>query len=74
MTLERFKHWKNLVENKTSKKIKVLIIDNRMEFCSIKFEKICKDFGTQRHKTMACTPQQNWLIDRMNRTILEKVK
>lgn len=46
MTLERFKHWKNLVENKTSKKIKVLIIDNRMEFCSIKFEKICKDFGT----------------------------
>jgi UDP:flavonoid glycosyltransferase YjiC (YdhE family) len=44
-----------------------------MEFCGGEFNKFCKDKGIARHRTISHTPQQNGVVERMNRTFLERV-
>ena len=73
-TFDRFCEWKELVENQQNKKVKCLRIDNGLEFCNLKFNAYCKDHGIERHMTCTYTPQQNGVADRMNRTIMEKVR
>ena len=63
-----------MVENQTEKKLKVLRTDNGLEFCNSRFDNFCKERGIVRHMTCAYTPQQNGVAERMNRTILEKVR
>ena len=70
----KFKEWKEAVENQIGKKIKCLRTDNGLEFCNKQFDKLCKDSGIKRHKTCHYTPQQNGVSERMNRTIMEKVR
>ena len=55
-------------------KIKVLRTDNGLEFVSEQFNEFCRKIGIKRHKTVPHTPQQNGLVERMNRTILERVR
>lgn len=46
-----------------------------MEFFLEEFNKICEDSGIARHKTVKGTPQQgNGLVERMNRTLSERVR
>lgn len=71
---EKFKEWKSLVENQSEKKVKKLRTDNGLEFCSGWFNKFCKDHGIARHLTVPGTPQQNGTVERMNRTLLDKVR
>ncbi|KAK0608121.1 hypothetical protein LWI29_025797 [Acer saccharum] len=71
---ESFKAWKRLAENQTSKKLKVLRTDNGLEFCNMEFNSFCDDQGILRHRTVRHTPQQNGVAERMNRTILDKVR
>ncbi|KAK0596509.1 hypothetical protein LWI29_016370 [Acer saccharum] len=71
---ESFKAWKRLVENQTSKKLKILRTDNGLEFCNENFNKFCEEHGIVRHRTVRHTPQQNGVAERMNRTILDKVR
>ena len=73
-TFGKFKTWKTLIENQMDKKIKILRTDNGLEFCNTDFEKLCMDDGILRHKTVPHTPQQNGITERMNRTILDKVR
>jgi transposase InsO family protein len=73
-TFEKFKNWKTLIENQMDKKIKVLRTDNGLEFCNTEFDQLCRDDGILRHKTVPYTPQQNGVAERMNRTILDKVR
>ena len=40
-TLEKFKIWKNIVENQIYKKIKVLRTDNALEFYNKEFDEFC---------------------------------
>ena len=40
--LTKVKEWKTLVENQTNKRVKVLRIDNGLEFCNEEFEMFCK--------------------------------
>lgn len=70
----RFKESKNLVENQTCRKIKCLRIENGSELCSTNFEQYCKDHGIKNHKTTPYTPQQNGVVERLNRTLMEKVR
>lgn len=70
----KFKDWVNLVENQTEKKVKKLRTDNGLEFCSSWFDRFCKDRGIARHLTVPGTPQQSGLVERMNRTILNRVR
>ncbi|KZV56298.1 hypothetical protein F511_00295 [Dorcoceras hygrometricum] len=69
-----FKDWKMMVETQTGKKIKKLRTDNGLEYCSTEFKDFCKQEGIVRHYTVPNTPQQNGLAERMNRTILERVR
>ncbi|KAL0385668.1 UNVERIFIED_CONTAM: Retrovirus-related Pol polyprotein from transposon TNT 1-94 [Sesamum radiatum] len=71
---EKFKTWKTFVENQTEKRIKTLRTDNGLEFCNKQFSELCDEFGIKRHNTTPYTPQQNGVAERMNRTLLNKVR
>ncbi|KAG9455031.1 hypothetical protein H6P81_007935 [Aristolochia fimbriata] len=69
-----FLKWKAHVENQTGRKIKVLRIDNGGEYKSDPFLKVYQDCGIVRHFTVRETPQQNGVSERMNKTLVEKVR
>ncbi|KAH9761919.1 Integrase catalytic domain-containing protein [Citrus sinensis] len=69
-----FLKWKKMVETQTGRKIKRLRSDNSGEYKNDPFLQICQDEGIVRHFTVRDTPQQNGVVERMNRTILEKVR
>lgn len=71
---QKFDEWRIMVENQTGKKIKKLRSDNGLEFCNFRFDTMCKENGIVRHKTIAYTPQQNGVAERMNRSIMDKVR
>ncbi|KAL0404410.1 UNVERIFIED_CONTAM: Retrovirus-related Pol polyprotein from transposon TNT 1-94 [Sesamum radiatum] len=71
---EKFQNWKTLVENQTGKTLKALRTDNGLEFCNQQFSDLCEKFGIKRHKTTPYTPQQNGVAERMNRTLLDKIR
>jgi hypothetical protein len=61
-----------LVEKRTGRSIKFLRIDNGGEFTSVEFENYCKEVGIEIHNTMVYTPQQNGVVEHMNRTLPER--
>ncbi|GJV45101.1 retrotransposon protein, putative, ty1-copia subclass [Tanacetum coccineum] len=71
---EKFKEWKQLVENQTGRTVKKLRTDNGLEFCNREFKQLCIESKIARHLTVAGTPQQNGLAERMNRTLMDKVR
>ncbi|KAM1838444.1 hypothetical protein ACFX14_020106 [Malus domestica] len=72
--LSIFLGWKKMVENQTGRKIKILRSDNGGEYTSDPFFKVCKEEGIVRHFSVQGTPQQNGVAERLNRTLLEKVR
>lgn len=69
-----FKTFKNLVENQTGKTIKTLRTDNGGEYLSTVFEQFLKDSGIVHQLTVPRTAEQNGKAERLNRTIVEKVR
>ncbi|KAG8492333.1 hypothetical protein CXB51_009816 [Gossypium anomalum] len=63
-----------MVETQTGQKVKRLRSDNGTEYKNDPFLQVCQDEGIVRHFTVRDTPQQNGVAERMNRTILEKVR
>lgn len=63
-----------MVEVQSERKVKRLRTDNGLEFCNRRFDSFCKDEGIVRHKTCTYTPQQNRIAERLNRTIMNKVR
>ncbi len=55
-----------------SEKIKVLRTDNGGEYLSNDFKMYLADHGIQHQLTVAYTPQQNGVAERMNRTLIEE--
>ncbi|KAH9650291.1 hypothetical protein KPL70_026321 [Citrus sinensis] len=70
----KFREWKSLVENQTGLKVKKLRTDNGLEFCNQELDSYCADHGIARHRTVRLTPQQNGLAERMNRTLMDRVR
>ncbi|GJW13180.1 retrotransposon protein, putative, ty1-copia subclass [Tanacetum coccineum] len=70
----KFKEWKQLVENQTRRTVKKLRTDNDLELYNQEFEQLCIESGIARHLTVAGTPQQNGVAERMNRTLIDKVR
>ncbi len=68
---EKFKQYKALVENEIGHKIKVLQSDNGGEFVSKKFDTFLIECGIQRQKNAPYSAQQNGVVERANRTIME---
>ena len=63
-----------MIENQTYKRVKKLRRCNGLEFCSTQYQNYYKSEGIKRHYTVRNSPQQNGLVERMNRTILERVR
>lgn len=72
--LEKFKRFKLLAEQETQSKIKVFRTDRGGEFMSHEFQIYCDKKGIQRHLTAPYSPQQNGVVERRNRTLLEMTR
>jgi transposase InsO family protein len=73
-TFEKFKIYKEMVENEMDSKIKCLRSDNGGEFTSKEFMDYCSSHGIKRQFSIARTPQQNGVVERKNRTIQEMAR
>ncbi|KAE8658345.1 hypothetical protein F3Y22_tig00116971pilonHSYRG00233 [Hibiscus syriacus] len=62
------------VENQTGQKIKCLRSDNGMEYKDSHLLNFCKEYGIKRHFTVCKTPQQNGVVERMNRSLNERAR
>lgn len=71
---KKFKNFKIMVEREAKTSIKTLRTDRGGEFTSIKFQKFCEALGIQRHLTALYTPQQNGVVERRNKTLLEMTR
>ena len=63
-----------MVELQTGKKIKCLRTDNGGEFFSNDFDTFFKDCGIKRENITPYSPQQNGVVEKMNRTLMEKAR
>ena len=54
--------------------MKCLRSDNRGEYTSNEFKSYCSEKGIRHEKTVSSTSQQNDVAERMNRTIVEKIR
>jgi transposase InsO family protein len=70
----KFKEFKSLIENLSKRMIKILKLDNGEEYTSKEFVKLCKYVGIKRELTTPYNPQQNGVVERKNRMIMEGVK
>ncbi|KAA0040137.1 Retrovirus-related Pol polyprotein from transposon TNT 1-94 [Cucumis melo var. makuwa] len=62
------------VETQTKRKVKYFRTDNGLEFLGNNFNSLCDECGITRHRTVAYTPQQNGVAERMNRTLIDRVR
>jgi len=72
--LDTFQKFHMVVERETNKLLRCNITDNGGEYFSKSFEEYCSKHGIKHVKTFMGTPQQNGMVERMNWTIMEKVR
>ncbi|KAJ9554040.1 hypothetical protein OSB04_018085 [Centaurea solstitialis] len=68
------KRFKTAIENRTSKEIKTFHTDRGGEFTSHDFNRFCDQEGIARMLTAPYAPQQNGIVERRNRTLLEMTR
>ena len=68
-----FKQFHARVERCTGVKLKCIRTDNGGEYCG-PFDEYCRQQGIRHQKTPPKTPQLNGLAERMNRTLVERVR
>lgn len=73
-TLSKFVEFRAFIEKQTGKQIKTLRTDNGGEYVSNAFDQFLKKNGIKHLMTIAYTPEQNGVAERMNRTLTEKAK
>lgn len=73
-TFNKFKEYKILIENQVGRNVKRLKTNNGLEYLSTKFNELCNKEGIIRHNIVRKNPQQNGLVENMNRIILERVR
>jgi hypothetical protein len=69
---DTFNKWKALVENEIGKMFKCMRLENGGEYYSKEFDNYCSHYGICREKIVLGTPQENGVLERMNRTIIER--
>ncbi|CAL5347060.1 unnamed protein product [Camellia sinensis] len=67
----KFKAW---VETQNGCKMQVIRSDNGTEYTFGKFNKFCEDTGIEHQLTAPYTPQQNGVVERKNRSIIEMTR
>lgn len=73
-SFEKFKEFKNEMENQLDKKIKVLRSDQRGEYLSHEFGNYLKECGIVTKLTPPRTTQWNGVSERRNQTLLDMVR
>jgi transposase InsO family protein len=63
-----------LLENQLEQKVRVVRSDRGGEFIADRFVAFCDSKGIARQLTNAETPEQNGVVERMNRTLLERAR
>lgn len=63
-----------MVQTQYKKSIQVWQTDNAMEFMDAKLGKVLSDYGNRHQTSCPYTPQQNGLVERKNRQLLEVVR
>lgn len=71
---EKFVEWKKMVEIQSERKVKNLRTENGLEYFNLRFDKFYKEEGVVRHRTCTYTPQQNGIAERLNMSIMNKVR
>ncbi|WVZ03005.1 hypothetical protein V8G54_023811 [Vigna mungo] len=71
--LDTFKEFHALVERQSGKKLKCIRTDNGGEYCG-PFDAYCRQYSIAHEKTPPKTPQLNGLAERMNKTLIERVR
>lgn len=71
---EKFKHFKKKAELETRAVIKTFKTNRGGEFVSHEFNLYCDKNGISRHLTAPYSPQQNIVVERRNRTLLEMTR
>ena len=71
---ENFLKFKDLLENQTDKKIKVLRTDSGGELCGKTFDQLCRKYDIVRQIPTPYMPQHNEVAERMNKTLMEKAR
>lgn len=69
-----FKKFRAQVKDGDKKIIKVFRTNRGGEFTSNDFKTFCEDAGIERHFTTPYTPQQNGVVERRNRTVVEMAR
>ena len=69
-----FVRYKAEMQNQTGEKIKMLRSDRGGEFLSKLFAGVCEEARIKRQMTAPYTPQQNGLVERRNRSIMEMAR
>lgn len=69
-----FKTWCIQVETHAGQRVKYLWSNNGGEYTFEEFQRHCTEEGMTHHFTTVYTPQQNAVSERLNRTVLEKVR
>nr|GEW39752.1 putative ribonuclease H-like domain-containing protein [Tanacetum cinerariifolium] len=62
------------IENQLDCKVKVIRSDNGTEFKNSVMTQFCDDKGIKREYIIARTPQQNGIVERRNRTLIEAAR
>lgn len=68
----KFIEFKQLAENQTGKRIRILRSDNGKEYCNQGLLSVLNKFGIQHQLTATYSPQQNGKAERINRSLVEK--
>ena len=68
---EKISELKALIENASGIKIKILRSDNEGEYVNNEFLHIFSQSGIQVQHYVACTPHQNGVVERKNRSLKE---
>ncbi|CAA7052678.1 unnamed protein product [Microthlaspi erraticum] len=72
--LEKFKRFKKIMEQESGASIQVFRTESGGEFVSQEFNAFCEISRIKRHLTAPYTPQQNGVVERRNRTLLEMTR
>lgn len=70
----KFIEFKQRYENETGETIKILRSDNGTEYVNTNFDRFFVKHGIKHERSAPYSPQQNGLAERVNRTIIEKVR
>lgn len=71
---QKFCNFKSLVEKESSTRVQTFRTDRGGEFVSHEFNSFCEKSGITRHLTAPYTPQQNGVVERRNRTMMEMTR